>query len=114
MTSNAKTFTVQPMPVRSVMKFTVRSYRGKDLYSTNPIKDEIYLGLYRAQLLSEGYTEVPFVPPEPVVPSWYGEENIHNAETVKAMEELKDGKGKTFKSTKEFYKDLGIDEDLAG
>ena len=31
-----------------------------------------------------------------------------NAETLEAMEELAQGKGKKFRSTKEFYHDLGI------
>ena len=31
-----------------------------------------------------------------------------NAETMEAMEELANGKGKTFRSTQAFYQDLGI------
>lgn len=33
---------------------------------------------------------------------------VPNLETLDAMQELKDGGGKTYKSSRDFYKDLGI------
>lgn len=33
---------------------------------------------------------------------------VPNAETIKAITEIKNGRGKKFKNTRAFYKDLGI------